>query len=86
MPLSLLLAILSAGAVLAWRRAAHARPTHQPATFATLLLVAGFLAPSVPALALIPEGRPLVVPCVLALFLVLGLAACVRPVLEQRHR
>jgi peptidoglycan/LPS O-acetylase OafA/YrhL len=82
--ISLALAVLGTGAVLAWRRAAHGRPSHQPAVFATLLLLAGFLAPSVATLALTPAARPLVVPCALAVVLVLGFAACVRPALDER--
>jgi hypothetical protein len=84
MAISVALALLGTGTVLAWRRAAHGRPAPQPAAFATLLLLAGFLAPNVAALALTPAARPLVVPCVLTVVLVLGFAACVRPARDER--
>jgi hypothetical protein len=75
----LMIALLGGGAVLAWRHAMHGRPAHRPGTFLLCLLVAGFLAPNLAALALDPAGRALLVPTLLGLFLATGLAACVRP-------
>jgi asparagine N-glycosylation enzyme membrane subunit Stt3 len=75
---------LAAAAVLAWRRAGHEPSAYQPGTFFGLLFLAGLLAPGIPAAIL--EGGPArayVVPLVLALSVLLGVAACVRPPEEE---
>jgi asparagine N-glycosylation enzyme membrane subunit Stt3 len=75
---------LAAASVLAWRRAAGEAPAYQPGTFFGLIFLGGLLAPGI--LAAIVEGgtaRAYIVPLVLALSLLLGVAACVRPPAEE---
>jgi hypothetical protein len=75
---------LAAAAVLAWRRAGHEPPAYQPGTFFGLLFLGGLLAPGIAA-AIVEGGsaRAYIVPLFLALSVLLGVAACVRPPEEE---
>lgn len=75
---------LATAAVLAWRRATLEPASYQPGTFFGMIFLGGLLAPAVPA-ALLAGGdaRTYVVPLVLAIAVLLGIAACVRPGEEE---
>ena len=80
-----LLAGLSVATVFIWRRAAERETTtYQPGTFFSMLFLGGLLAPAIPAL-LIQGGqaRVYVVPLLLAMSVLLGIAACFRPGEEE---
>jgi hypothetical protein len=75
---------LATAAVLAWRHATREPASYQPGTFFGMLFLGGLLAPAVPA-ALLTGGdaRTFVVPLVLAISVLVGIAACVRPGEEE---
>jgi hypothetical protein len=76
--------VLAAATVLVWRRAASAPPAYKAGTFFGALFLGGLLAPGLPALAV--EGgaaRRYLVPLALAIGLLVGIAACVRPTEEE---
>lgn len=80
-----LLCGLSVAAVLVWRRAAgRETPRYQPGTFFAMLFLGGLLAPAIAA-AVVEGGaaRQYVVPLILAMAILLGVAACVRPGEEE---
>jgi hypothetical protein len=87
-PLTMVFALLcglSVVAVLVWRRAVERESaTYQPGTFFSLLFLGGLLAPAIPAL-IIQGGtaREYVVPLVLTMSILLGIAACFRPGEEE---
>jgi hypothetical protein len=81
----LLLAGLSVATVFIWRRAAEREAaTYRPGTFFAMLFLGGMLAPAIPAL-LIQGGqlREYVVPLLLSMSILLGIAACYRPGEEE---
>ena len=82
--LTVALIALSVACVFVWRRASDRRPTYQPGTFFALLFLGGLVAPGIP-MALVEGGdaRTYVVPLVLTVCLLLGVAACVRPGEEE---
>jgi hypothetical protein len=79
------LAGLSTVAVLVWQRAfSEQTRRYQPGTFFAMLFLGGLLAPAIPA-ALVEGGtaRAYVVPLLLGMSILLGIAACYRPGEEE---